>query len=134
MVDQASLLISSLEGASKDWASFDWSGKAKQWEVTTSQNKEAREQSLTARKSLSETTKQFKRSVKSVEQAGSSLEKSGSPENSTTAVKAIESVAKNCRLIVKAYQGSFLHSYCYIAPFLNFLTEPCSDRGDRQFD
>ena len=100
-------MTSSLEGATKNWAGFDWAGKAKQWDSTTSQNKEAKEQSLTARKALTETTKQFKRAVKTVEQAGSALDKSDTPENSAATVKAIESVAKNCRLIVKAYQGSW---------------------------
>ena len=103
-VDQG--MISSLEGASKNWVGFDWAGKAKQWESTTAQCKEAKEQSLLARKALTETTKQFKRAVKTVEQAGSTLDKSGTPDNAAATVKAIESVAKNCRLIVKAYQGS----------------------------
>ena len=109
MSEQESLVFSSLQAASQGWVGFDYVGKAKQWEATTGQNKEAREQSLAARKQLAETTKQFKRSVKNVEQAGSSLSSSNTPENASSTVKAIEVLAKNCRLTVKAYQGSFPH-------------------------
>jgi homeobox protein cut-like len=97
-------LMSSLQSASQSWVNFDWPGKYNQWEYTSSQNKEAREQSQVARKALAETTKQFKRSVKNVEQAGTALGTSNSPENASAAVGAIDSLAKQCRLTVKSYQ------------------------------
>jgi len=97
-------LLSSLETASQNWIRFDFSGKQQHWDLTTSQNSKAREQSQAARKQLAETTKQFKRSVKTVEQAGISLSTSNSPENAMATVKAIETLAKNCRLTVRAYQ------------------------------
>ena len=115
------LVLSSLQTASQNWIGFEYATKQSQWDATCNQNKEAREQSQAARKHLAETTKQFKRSVKSVEQAGSSLSSSNTPENATTTVKAIETLAKNCRLTVKAYQGKrkkdhplSLYLYTYI--------------------
>jgi hypothetical protein len=111
--DQESLLLSSLQVASNNWIGFDWAGKTKQWDATSNQSKEARELSLTARKQLAETTKQFKRSVKNVEQAGSSLGSSNTEENATATVKAIEVLAKNCRLTVKSYQGKCLICFAY---------------------
>lgn len=104
-MDESSLLLSSLQVASKNWAGFDWAGKAKQWDATSSQSKEVRELSQAARKHLAETTKQFKRSVKGVEQAGSLLSTSNTDENAAATVKTIEALAKNCRLTVKGYQG-----------------------------
>ena len=100
-------LLSSLKTASQNWIRFDFSGKQQHWDLTTSQNSKAREQSQAARKQLAETTKQFKRSVKTVEQAGISLSTSNSPENAMATVKAIETLAKNCRLTVRAYQGRY---------------------------
>lgn len=104
--DQETMLLSSLQVASKNWVDFDWAGKANQWDAASNQNKEAREQSQAARKLLAETTKQFKRSVKNVEQAGSALGSSNTQENATATVKAVEAMSKNCRLTVKAYQGT----------------------------
>ena len=98
-------LQSSLQLASKSWSSFNWDSKIKQWELTTTQSKEAREQALAARKQLAETTKQFKKSVKNVEQVGSALSTSNTAENTAATVKAIEVLAKNCRQTIKAYQG-----------------------------
>ena len=98
------LLLQSLQAASQVWTTFDWSSKSKQWEFQANQNREAREASLGARKQLAETTKQFKRCVKSVEQAGTALASSNSSENASATVSAIESLAKQCRLTVKAYQ------------------------------
>jgi hypothetical protein len=106
---ESSLLLSSLQVASKNWVDFDWTGKAKQWDSAANQNKEARELSQAARKHLADTTKQFKRSVKNVEQAGSSLGSSNTQDNATAAVKAIEALAKNCRLTVKSYQGTLIY-------------------------
>lgn len=103
--EQDALLLSSLQVASKNWIGFDWITKAQSWDAASSQNKEAREQSVAARKQLAETTKQFKRSVKSVEQAGSNLGSANTEENVLSTVKAIETLARNCRLTVKAYQG-----------------------------
>lgn len=103
--DQEALLLSSLQVAAQNWAVFDWDGKAKQWESIAVQNKEARDQSVAARKQLAENTKQFKRSVKTVETAGVNLNSSNSDENAAATVKAIEALAKSCRVTVKAYQG-----------------------------
>eukprot|EP00934_Nitzschia_sp_Nitz4_P004615 Nitzschia sp. Nitz4//scaffold11_size288233//102401//104828//NITZ4_000760-RA/size288233-snap-gene-0.16-mRNA-1//1//CDS//3329534032//4605//frame0 len=97
-------LLSSLQAVYQNWASFDWDGKAKQWETVLTQSKEARDQSLLARKQLADTTKQFKKSVKSVEQVGSSLGADVNQENAAATVKAIEALAKQCRVTVKAYQ------------------------------
>ena len=109
MASDWSELQSSLQVASKSWASFNWDSKAKQWETITAQSKEAREQSLAARKQLAETTKQFKKSVKNVEQVGSTLGGANTAENAAATVKSIEVLAKNCRQTVKAYQGMSEH-------------------------
>ena len=93
-----------LQGAGENWASFPWDTAA--WDVATTQQKEAREASLATRKQLAETTKQFKKSVKAVETAGANLNTEPSEENSSTAVKAIDSITKSCRVTVKAYQGT----------------------------
>lgn len=103
-VDQDALLLASLRAASQSWSLFDWSGKRVQWDTTLTQVKDARELSVTARKQLAETTKQFKKSVKNVEQASTSLASSASPETVTSTVKAIDSLAKECRHTVKSYQ------------------------------
>jgi homeobox protein cut-like len=112
--EQEALLLSSLRAASQNWAAFDWTAKSNQWNAVNNQNKEAKEQALSARKALAETTKQFKRSVKSVEQAGSSLDAANTDEHAivtaaaaatvTATVKAIDTLAKQCRLTVKSYQ------------------------------
>lgn len=103
--DQDALLVSSLQVASQNWVGFDWANKTKEWDFVSSQSKEAKEQSLAARKHLADTTKQFKKSVKGLEQAGSSLGSANTDESSVAAVKAIDALAKSCRVTVKAYQG-----------------------------
>lgn len=75
------------------------------FEGNLNQTKEAKDQSLTARKELADTTKQFKRSVKQVEQAKQALVAGTSPETVSTTVSSIDSMAKDCRVIVKSYQG-----------------------------
>ena len=102
--DQGALL-ESIHVASQNWESFQWSGTLAGFETTLNQSKEAREQSLTARKELADTTKQFKRSVKTVEQAKQALAAGASPENVATTVSSIDGMAKDCRVIVKSYQG-----------------------------
>ena len=94
----------SLKVAAQSWAKFDWGSKGTQWNSTTGQIKEARDQSVAARKKLADTTKQFKRSVKSVEQSATSLK---SVDNSAAAgaVKNIDAFSKDCRLTIEAYQG-----------------------------
>jgi hypothetical protein len=105
--EQQSLLLASLQKASKGWKSFDWSGRVSQWDATTTQNREARDASQAARKQLSENTKSFKKSVKHVETAGSTLGSNPSEENIVAAVKAIEGVAKLAKVTVKSYQGVY---------------------------
>lgn len=92
-----------LQGAAQNWSSFVWDIPT--WGATATQYKEAREASVATRKQLAEITKQFKKSVKAVETAGTNLNTDRSEENSSNAVKAIEAMAKNCRVTVKAYQG-----------------------------
>lgn len=104
--EQQNLLFASLQKASKGWKSFDWSGKASQWDNIASQNRELRDASQAARKQLSENTKSFKKSVKNVETVGITLESDPSEENIVAAVKAIEGVAKLARITVKSYQGA----------------------------
>lgn len=94
----------SLQKATKTWKSFDWDGKATQWEVTTSENKDSRELSQAARKHLADTTKSFKRAVKTVETSGKTLGSSQTEENLAGAIKAIEAVSKQARITVKSYQ------------------------------
>ena len=103
--EQQTMLFASLQKSSKAWKSFDWAGKASQWDATSSQNKEAREASQAARKTLSENTKSFKKSVKTVETAGTTLESDPSSDNVAAAFKAIENVSKLARVTVKSYQG-----------------------------
>lgn len=100
------LMIQSIKGASQSWGIFDLSGKRGQFDAILSQSKEAREQSVAARKKLADTTKQLKRSVKSGEQASNSLVASNGTDPSAVnaAVKAMESLAKECRVTVKSYQ------------------------------
>lgn len=117
--EQQTLLFASLQKASKGWKSFDWTGKASQWDVTSSQNKEAREVSQAARKQLSDNTKSFKRAVKNVETAGTTLESDPSGDNVTAAVKSIESVSKLARVTVKSYQGAFFHILYYVGSVLS---------------
>jgi len=93
-----------LQKASKTWKSFDWAGKATQWGVTSSENKESRELSQTARKHLADTTKSFKRAVKNVETSGKALGSTQTEENVAAALKSIEAVSKQARTTVKSYQ------------------------------
>ena len=104
-----------LQKASKTWKSFDWAGKATQWGVTTSENKESRELSQTARKHLADTTKSFKRAVKNVETSGKALGSTQTEENVAAALKSIESVSKLARTTVKSYQGELIIEFaCYV--------------------
>ena len=104
MANQDDAVMMMLQGARENWTSFSWDTAT--WDSTSTQLKEAREASLATRKQLAETTKQFKKSVKAVETAGTNLNTERSDENSSTAVKAIDSIAKSCRVTVKAYQGT----------------------------
>jgi hypothetical protein len=103
--DPEALLVSSLQAAAQNWSVFDWDGKFEQWETIATQSKDNRELSMSARKQLAENTKQFKKSVKTVETAGTNLNSANTEENASATVKAIEALAKNCRITVKAYQG-----------------------------
>lgn len=101
--DPEVLLVSTLQVAAQNWGAFDW--PARQWESTSAQIKEARESSLAARKQLAENTKQLKKSVKTLETVGGTLPSENTEENVSATVKAIEALAKSCRVTVKAYQG-----------------------------
>lgn len=101
----------SFQKASKTWKSFDWAGKATQWESTTSENKESRESSQAARKKLADTTKLLKRAVKTVETSGKTLGSNQSEDNVASTIKAIETLSKQARVTVKSYQGEiFCHN------------------------
>lgn len=102
---QDDALLSSIQEASQSWESFNWTGKLEQAEANLNQTKEAREQSVAARKDLAETTKQFKRSVKAVEAAKQNLAAETTPDNVAMTVNSIDSISKDCRTIVKSYQG-----------------------------
>ena len=99
--------ILSLQKASKTWKSFDWAGKAAQWEITSMENKESRESSQAVRKHLAETTKLLKRAVKTIEVSGKTLGSSQTEDNVTATIKAIETLSKQARITVKSYQGEF---------------------------
>ncbi|CAB9499448.1 Protein CASP [Seminavis robusta] len=103
--DQDAMVLSSIQVASQNWEAFQWSGKLDQYGVTLNTTKEAREQAQAARKDIVDTTKQFKRSVKVVETAKQGLTSSNTPETAAAAVAAIDAMSKECRVIVKAYQG-----------------------------
>ena len=103
--DPESLLVATLQAAAQNWRAFDWNGKVQQWDVSAAQTKEARELSLAARKQLADDTKQFKKSVKNVETAGTNLQASNTEETATATIKAIDALAKSCRVTIKAYQG-----------------------------
>ena len=102
---QDAALLQSLQVASQAWATFDWNGKKLQFDKASAINREQKDQSLAARKLLADTTKTFKKSVKSMEQASSAL-KQNSPdaENVAVAVKAMDSLSKDCRQTIKSYQ------------------------------
>lgn len=102
--DPESLLVSTLQAAAQNWGVFDWNGKVQQWDASAAQTKEARELSSAARKQLAENTKQFKKSVKTVETAGANLQAINNEETATATIKAIDALAKNCRVTIKAYQ------------------------------
>eukprot|EP00536_Pseudo-nitzschia_multiseries_P001460 jgi/Psemu1/250576/estExt_Genewise1Plus.C_190003 len=104
-VDATALVA--LQKASKTWKSFDWAGRATQWEATTSENKESRDSSQAARKQLADTTKSFKKLVKNVETSGKTLGSTpaaASDENVASAIKAIDAVSKQARVTIKSYQ------------------------------
>ena len=103
--DKDAALLSSIQVASQSWQSFQWAEKLQQFEATVNTAKEAQKQSVAARKDLADTTKQFKRSVKVVDQSKQELSSNTSPENVGSAVTAIDNIVKECRVIVKAYQG-----------------------------
>ena len=86
------------------WASFNWQSTLSSVTVTLQAAKEAHKQSTQARKQLSETTKQFKRSLKNAEQASGTLGTSLSQENADASIKAVESLASECKTTIKAYQ------------------------------
>ena len=100
MSEPTSILIPSLQKASKNWKAFDWSSKCSQWENAIETSKQSREAAQVARKQLAEMTKSFKKSVKNMETAGTEL----GPNEEATA-KSIEQLAKLARVTVKAYQG-----------------------------
>ena len=97
----------SLQKASKTWKSFDWAGKATQWESTTIENKESRDSSQSARKQLAETTKLLKRAVKNAETSGKALGSNQSEDNVAATAKTIETLSKQAKATVKSYQGEF---------------------------
>ena len=97
----------SLQKASKTWKSFDWAGKATQWETITNENKESRESSQAARKQLAETTKLLKRAVKTIETSGKALGSSQNEDTVAAAIRAIDTLSKQARITVKSYQGEF---------------------------
>ncbi|KAI2505276.1 CASP C terminal [Fragilaria crotonensis] len=100
---QDAALLQSLQIASQAWVAFDWDGKMAQLEKASAVTREQKDLSLAARKLLAETTKTFKKSVKSMEQASASL-KSKAPDADNLAVKAMDSLAKDCRQTIKSYQ------------------------------
>lgn len=100
---QDTALLQSLQIASQAWVAFDWDGKMAQLEKASAVTREQKDLSLAARKLLAETTKTFKKSVKSMEQASASL-KSKAPDADNLAVKAMDSLAKDCRQTIKSYQ------------------------------
>jgi homeobox protein cut-like len=102
---QEALWMSTLQVASQSWIAFDWDSRLTQLVNAVTQAREQKDQSLAARKTLAETTKLFKRSVKSMEQASGGLaENPSSEEHVGNAVKSMDSLAKECRKTVKAYQ------------------------------
>jgi len=103
--DPESLLVGTLQAAAQNWGVFDWNNKLQQWDASAAQTKEARELSVAARKQLAEDTKQFKKSVKTVETAGANLQTSNTEETANATIKAIDALAKSCRVTIKAYQG-----------------------------
>ena len=105
LAGQDTLDIVSLQKASKNWMSFDWAGKANQWESAASETKESRESSQAARKHLADTTKSFKRAVKNVETSGKTLGSTQTEDNVTATIKSIDAVSKQARVTIKSYQG-----------------------------
>ena len=99
--------LASLQKASKTWKSFDWAGKAAQWEIISNENKESRESSQAARKRLADTTKLLKRAVKTIETSGNALGSNQSEDTVAAAIKAIETLSKQARITVKSYQGKY---------------------------
>ena len=103
--DAATKLIESLQSAAASWLAFDLSGQQRiQMDQNLLSAKESREQSLSSRQKLSESTKQFKRTVKTLQQAASALNDEMTPATQQTAVKASESLSKECRTLVSSYK------------------------------
>ena len=100
---QDAALLQSLQVASQAWTAFDWDGMMAQLEKASSVTREQKDLSLAARKLLAETTKAFKKSVKSMEQASASL-KLKAPDSDNAAIKAMDSLSKDCRQTIKSYQ------------------------------
>eukprot|EP00535_Pseudo-nitzschia_heimii_P000817 CAMPEP_0197185022 /NCGR_PEP_ID=MMETSP1423-20130617/11079_1 /TAXON_ID=476441 /ORGANISM="Pseudo-nitzschia heimii, Strain UNC1101" /LENGTH=805 /DNA_ID=CAMNT_0042635985 /DNA_START=37 /DNA_END=2454 /DNA_ORIENTATION=+ len=94
----------SFQKASKSWKSFDWAGKATQWESITSENKLSRESSQAARKQLADATKLLKRAVKTIETSRNALGSNKSEDTVAAAIKAIDTLTKQTRTTVKSYQ------------------------------
>ena len=95
-VQQQETFAVTIQQALKKWSFFQWNDKAVQAVSTLQSIASQREQSLTARKQLAETTKHFKKSVKLVEQVDT--------HQPLAVQKAIDTVGKQSRTIVKAYQ------------------------------
>lgn len=96
--EQDALVLSSIQVASQNWAAFQWTAKQEQFGGNLAVAKEAQEQAAASRKELQETIKTFKKSVKGVEIAKAKIADGG-------AVTAIDNMSKECRVIVKAFQG-----------------------------
>ncbi|KAL7581260.1 hypothetical protein ACA910_006031 [Epithemia clementina (nom. ined.)] len=96
--------VAMLQAHVDSWNNFDWQSTLSSISTVLQQVKEAQKQSSQARKQLSESTKQFKRSLKNAEQASSSLGTNFSEENAQASVKAVESLAGECKTTIKAYQ------------------------------
>jgi homeobox protein cut-like len=96
-----------LEAALATWSASNFADVVQQMNLSVTQSKQQRDQSVTARKALADTTKQFKRSVKVAEGAAGQL--SGMSNSSddgviTATVTAMDALSKECRVIVKSYQ------------------------------
>jgi homeobox protein cut-like len=102
--DKVTSLLGALQDASKAWTDFDWEGKLMQLQKAASTTREQKESSLAARKVLADTTKVFKKSVKTMEQSSSTLKNKIQDTDISAAVKSMDTLAKDCRQTIKAYQ------------------------------
>ena len=98
-------LLSSIQVASQSWHTFQWAEKLGQFEGTLNTSKEAQKQSLEARKDLATATKTFKAKLRLLDQSKQEVVANGSSENVGATVTAIDNMSKECRTMVKAYQG-----------------------------